>query len=189
MAVCRPTRACPRRAGWPKNGLARNTVLEVYEQLLAEGYLRARRGAGSLSKPACYAPPAPRLSAPWRLSQRGRTLIDCGPTPLALDGAFAPGVPALSAFPRQRWQPRAQSPFRHAPAHWLGYQAPGGLPALREALAAYLGQSRRVRCQPEQLLITGGAQPGIWIGWRGYWPMSAICGVDGRSRLSGRAQL
>jgi len=28
-------------------GLARNTVLEVYEQLLAEGYLRARRGAGS----------------------------------------------------------------------------------------------------------------------------------------------
>lgn len=145
-------------------GLARNTVLEVYEQLLAEGYLRARRGAGSFVEAGLLraASAAPRRAP--ALSQRGQTLIDCGPTPLALDGAFAPGVPALSAFPRQRWQRALNRHLRHAPAHWLGYQAQGGLPALREALAAYLGQSRGVRCQPEQLLITGGAQQALdWL--------------------------
>lgn len=145
--------------------LARNTVLEVYDQLLAEGYLDTRRGAGSFVleslRPHLARQPLP---AQLGLSARGQAVLACGPTPAGLHGAFAPGVPALEAFPRQAWQRALNRHSRQAPDHWLGYQAQGGLPALREALAAYLGQSRGVRCSADQVLITGGAQQALdWL--------------------------
>ena len=145
--------------------LARNTVLEVYDQLLAEGYLDTRRGAGSFVleslRPSLVHQPLP---ARLGLSARGQAVLGCGPTPAGLHGAFAPGVPALDAFPRQAWQRALNRHNRQAPDHWLGYQAQGGLPVLREALAAYLGQSRGVRCSADQVLITGGALQALdWL--------------------------
>ncbi len=47
------------------------------------------------------------------------------------------------------------------PMDWLAYQAQGGVPALREALADYLQLSRSVRCHCEQILIVQGAQQGF----------------------------
>src|SRR5258705_12765615 len=61
--------------------IARNTVVAVFEQLVAEGYLAARVGAGTVvatlrPEALLHAQPAPRRSAgtPPALSRRGAAL-------------------------------------------------------------------------------------------------------------------
>src|SRR4029077_7816005 len=66
-------------------GLARNTVAAAYGQLVAEGWLEGRQGAGTrLALHPAAGPPAP--SAP--------------PPPRAPRFDLRPGVPDLTAFPR-----------------------------------------------------------------------------------------
>jgi GntR family transcriptional regulator/MocR family aminotransferase len=43
----------------------------------------------------------------------------------------------------------------------MGYGDPAGYQPLREAIAAYLGRSRGVRCDTEQVIIVAGSQQGL----------------------------
>jgi len=141
-------------------GIGRNTVLAAYDQLLAEGFLETRHGAGTfvahhaLGQIQLAARPATASS----LSQRGLRLVEQSRGPIGESGAFVPCVPALDQFPREIWQGLLQRHQRQAPSHWFNYQDGGGLPALREALCDYLQLSRSVRCQPEQILIVNGTK-------------------------------
>src|SRR4051812_1058463 len=71
------TRLPPTRDFAQSLGCSRNIVLLAYEQLLLEGYLSTRQGAGTFVSPELPStktrqrvpPPAP---GPLRLSQRGR---------------------------------------------------------------------------------------------------------------------
>ena len=87
-------------------GIARATVVEVYSQLQAEGYLVSRRGAGTWV--AQLPPRAPRAAAIEPLRPR-----------LRFD--FDPGLPDLTAFPRAAWVRALRRGLRHAPAGSLGY--------------------------------------------------------------------
>lgn len=149
-------------------GLGRNTVLEAYEQLQAEGYLHSRHGAGTFvsSLFAQPATPASRRHQPLGLSSRGQTLFANVGLPSGLYGAFAPGVPEIPLFPHTCWQGLLARHQRQASAATLGYTAEGGLPALREVLADYLQLSRGVRCRPEQIVITQGTQQGMELAAR-----------------------
>src|ERR687888_2647864 len=75
-------------------GLARGTVVDAYSQLVAEGYLTARQGAGTVVTPRAPAPPTPAPEPP--VPRRPR--FD-----------FHPGVPDLTSFPAQAWR-RAPRP-------------------------------------------------------------------------------
>ena len=55
---------------------------------------------------------------------------------------FHPGLPDLVDFPREAWLRSMRAALRDSPLDSLGYGDPRGLPALREALAAYLGRVR-----------------------------------------------
>ena len=150
-------------------GLGRNTVLEAYEQLQAEGYLHSRHGAGTFvsSLFASTPPPAtPRREQPLGLSPRGQALFDSVGLPTGLYGAFAPGVPEIPLFPHACWQGLLARHQRQASPAMLGYTADGGLPQLREALAEYVQLSRGVHCRPEQILITQGTQQGMELAAR-----------------------
>ena len=63
-------------------GCSRNIVLLAYEQLVLEGYLVSRQGAGTFVSPAwprvgfAGAAPSFRAASPTRLSQRGRLSIE-----------------------------------------------------------------------------------------------------------------
>src|SRR5690348_1856317 len=100
-------------------GVARNTVAEVYSQLVAEGWLTARTGSGTSV--------APRPGRGPAAGQQDR------------EEATAPrydlraGVPDLSAFPRRAWLATARRALAAAPDHVLGYPDPRGLPPLRAA--------------------------------------------------------
>ncbi|PRY64150.1 GntR family transcriptional regulator [Vreelandella songnenensis] len=141
-------------------GISRNTVLAAMDRLLAEGLVVSRRGAG------LYVAKLPLLSLPtaashveaFEYSTRGQALIDRCATLSQHYHAFAPGIPALDLFPHAQWQRLLRRHFHQADTGWLSYQTLGGLPALREALCDYLTLSRAVRCRPEQIVITQGAQ-------------------------------
>ena len=160
--------------------LARNTILEAYEQLLAEGYLVAHHGSGTFVAPnlpdnafravrapeAALAPdgvPAP----PLRLSSFARRVLE-GEVPLQMrredipaEYDFRYGTPSLAEFPMQEWRTLTKRVLDYPPAELLGYGPTEGLPRLREALARYLQRSRGVRCTPDQVIIVNGSQQAL----------------------------
>ncbi|BAK75279.1 transcriptional regulator, GntR family with aminotransferase domain [Pseudogulbenkiania sp. NH8B] len=144
--------------------LGRNTVLAAYDQLQAEGYLESRHGSGTYVSDVFTGRDSPSPAAEARLpglSQRGEQLSRHSNLPQGVLGAFAPGVPALDAFPQQQWQRLLSRHNKQPCLDWLGYCHDGGLPALREVLCDYLRQSRSVLCRPEQIVITQGAQQAL----------------------------
>jgi GntR family transcriptional regulator / MocR family aminotransferase len=140
-------------------GISRGTVVTVFEQLQAEGYLIGRVGAGTrinerlspdvLKKPALY-PRIRKLPAPIRglpTSQPARP--------------FRPYEPALTEFPVEIWARVAGRRLRRASASLLAGGDPRGYAPLREVIAAYLGSSRGVNCSADSVLVVSGVQQGL----------------------------
>ena len=124
--------------------VSRGVVSEAYGQLVAEGYLTSRQGAPVRVALTVRTPP-PRPPA--------RSLLPSFPY------HFHPGLPDLAGFPRDRWLRSLRAAWRRAPLDAVGYPDPRGVPALREALAEYLGRVRGAAAEPEQTLVcTGFAQ-------------------------------
>jgi GntR family transcriptional regulator/MocR family aminotransferase len=135
--------------------IARNTVGEVYSQLVAEGWLTAATGSGTrvASRPA----PAPGDSG------GAVGVLGLGPQPPVPRYDLRPGVPDLSAFPRRAWLATARKVLAAAPDHLLGYPDPRGLPQLRTALAGYLARVRGVSADPGRIVICAGFAHGLAV--------------------------
>jgi len=173
-------------------GVARNTVLQAYEQLRSEGYLLGRRGGGTRAREVIPdalltvphrargrgmgdrgararsrtidSPTAPNQASP-RISQRGRTLVTSGAALIRAPGSHVPfelGVPAHDAFPRRLWGQLAGRRWRRGDMD-LGELDPAGEITLRGAIAEYLGTARGVRCTPEQVIVVNGAQQALHL--------------------------
>ncbi|RKT55047.1 PLP-dependent aminotransferase family protein [Saccharothrix australiensis] len=127
-------------------GLARNTVAAAYDQLVAEGYLTARRGAGTRVAP--LARPRPGATA---------TGAD-GPPPRH---DLRPGSPDGTAFPTAAWLRSARRALTAAPAGAFGYTDPRGRAELRHALADHLGRTRGVQADPARIVVTTGYAQGL----------------------------
>jgi GntR family transcriptional regulator/MocR family aminotransferase len=151
--------------------VSRNTVVNAYEQLLAEGYLEGQVGSGTYVSSAL---PEELLNArtvtrgPTRtggnrphLSERGKMFkafarnIPRAPEKLR---PFQSGIPALDAFPFDIWSKLVTRHWRRPADSLLSYGEPQGHAPLRRAIASYLGLARAVRCTPEQVIIVDGAQ-------------------------------
>lgn len=125
--------------------IARGTVVEAYAQLTAEGYLRAKPGAGT----EVAGQPGERPSA------RPETTTA---TP-SVDFRF--GRPDVSAFPRNLWLRSLRRAVLGAPDSALGLADPRGSPQLRTVLAGYLGRVRGVLTRPQLVLTCGGFTQGL----------------------------
>jgi len=127
-------------------GVTRGVVVAAYDQLLAEGYLLARHGSGTVVNSAPSAPDrTARAAAPA--------------TELTID--FRPSVPDLSLFPRAAWLRATRSALQTLPDADLGYTDPRGLLQLRRAVADYLGRVRGVVADAEQVVICNGFSHGL----------------------------
>jgi GntR family transcriptional regulator/MocR family aminotransferase len=168
------TRLPATRAVASESGISRNTVLNAYGQLLAEGYVEGEVGSGTyvartlpdeLLHARASATRAPQLPQAGRaLSRRGALLATTRvPTPLFPGElkAFRPGVPALDAFPFELWARLVARRWRRPQRALLGYGDPAGYRPLREAIATYLGEARAVRCEPEQVIVVAGSQQAL----------------------------
>ena len=146
-------------------GISRTTAEEAYEQLHAEGFIVRRQGAGSfvarLHRPEGAAaaprrsPPAQTTSPPPHFDMLSRHA--CFPDP-AVPRAFSAGSPAVEAFPIHIWRSLVARSLRRADHATLGTTDPAGLPALREAIAAYLATARGVSCTAGQVIVTSSSQ-------------------------------
>ncbi len=146
--------------------VSRITIQITYDQLIAEGFLTAVTGSGTFVAeiPAEVLPPN---SAPVqvshepgaRLSTRGRSIAQTGAmTRIDKSRPFRPGVPAVDLFPKRAWSKLwSQSLAGLGHAHF-GYGPPAGHPPLRKAIATHLGNARGIKCTPDQVIVTTGAQ-------------------------------
>ncbi|MEM7346388.1 MAG: PLP-dependent aminotransferase family protein [Chloroflexota bacterium] len=155
--------------------VSRNTVLNAFEQLIAEGYLEGKPGAGTfvcqvlpddlfqVDQPVSHAQQTESARS-VKLSQRGKKITKAAidlQGRLAQTQAFRPGMPALDAFPFKVWERLLTQRWRQVEPADLGYSRPIGYPPLREAIATYLKAARGVTCQAEQVIIVAGAQQAI----------------------------
>lgn len=128
-------------------GLSRGLVVEVYEQLLAEGYLCSRRGASTY-----VAHRASPISHPG----------DCkGEAPNVPRFDFRPGRPDHTLFSRRAWLSALRRTLAEAPVAALDYPDAQGLMAARSALAAYLNRSRATAADAGRIVLSTGSAQGI----------------------------
>ena len=159
-------------------GVSRTTVIDAFEQLLAEGYVTGKRGSGTYvaaelperSLRALGAEPGaeaaePLSVPPTRFSAYGerlRQIPQLRPrqrTGLLFD--FAYGAPAMDDFPHETWMRLFQRVVRAVPHEAFLYGEPEGDDRLRAEIAGYLARARAVRCRPEQVLIVNGSQQAL----------------------------
>jgi len=140
-------------------GVARGTVVTVFEQLVLDGYLQSQVGSGTWvnrllpehaprskkvrsSRPA---PPPPLSGLVFRQSARPFRLHE----------------PATAEFPVKLWARVASHRLRGLSHALLLTGDARGYGPLREAIADYLGSVRGVKCAPEQIVVTSGVQQGL----------------------------
>jgi GntR family transcriptional regulator/MocR family aminotransferase len=145
-------------------GIARNTVVDAYGQLIAEGWLAARHGSGTWVAERTAPPPEAPAALP---SSAGRTI--------RYD--LRPGVPDVSVFPRTAWLTAARRALAETPAAVLGYTDPRGLPVLRAALTEYLGRARGVAVTPERIVVCSGYAEALTL-------LSQVLAGRGATRLA-----
>ena len=153
--------------------ISRNTVMNAFEQLLADGFLEGRIGSGTYvteqvpeqfrspesSGSARRAPRNPHLSQiASELVNESRNMV----TPAGL-GAFRVSNPAVDLFPWTVWHRILGDCARRQSREQLSYSGPLGLLSLREAVASYLRASRNVRCEAAQVMIVSGSQQAICL--------------------------
>lgn len=155
-------------------GLSRVTVEAAYTQLETEGYLRRSVGQGTFiaidmetsSKRIKSRMVTDSMAHGGHalLSQRGQRMVNTGGcTEPELPRAFVAGSPDLDAFPTDLWRQLTQRRLRNGARALMFYGDPQGLPALREAIARYLTQSRGVRCTAAQVLILTSSQQALQL--------------------------
>lgn len=143
--------------------VSRNTVLNVWTQLQAEGYLMSDRQGSRVSSLALPAGQADDDTlASWPLAKRIEPFhqnqwIDTSSLPLR------PGIPALNHFPMAAWRRALSQVMSHLPPPLLGYGDPFGEAELRAVLAQQLRITRGVRCDPGQIVITEGVQQALTL--------------------------
>lgn len=142
-------------------GVSRTVTSSAYDDLVAEGYLEGRQGSGTYV--GSDLPPLPRVRRPVP-DVPPRWLREAPPRRLDEPGAsaaitFRVGMPSISSLPLRAWRETWKGVTNRLPPNRYG--APNGEPALREALARYLGRSRGLACTSEDIVMTAGATQAV----------------------------
>ena len=188
--------------------VSRNTVLQVFDTLINEGFLISKVGAGTYVSGEAGERDSRGLSStelegsgeghyPFRsLSRRGRSIVSSvsdafteSPTP------FMPDLPDLREFPIRTWLRLLNETSGRLRGEVLADTSNAGYEPLRRAIAQYLNASRGMSCDFSQVIITTGSQqsldlvsrmlldPGdpVWLEEPGYVGARAAFSANGAS--------
>lgn len=138
--------------------VSRTTVVNAYEQLLAEGYLKSKAGSGyivnklddmdilkrysKLEKRTDYIPAKKKTKG-----KEIKNLIDFSPTKIDLRN-----------FPYASWRSIARKVFSNDRADVFTAGDNQGEYGLRCEIAAYLHTARRVVCTPQNIIVGAGSE-------------------------------
>jgi GntR family transcriptional regulator/MocR family aminotransferase len=177
--------------------MARNTVDAALGQLVADGYVIRRRGAGSFV--AGHLPTRdlyPRVlkrssiskmrNADPVLSLRAQALkLYPGHFRPISTLPFAPSLPPIDLFSRKVWNRLLSREAARKGHDYWEYGASNGLTVLREAIAAHSAAMRATHCSPEQVIVVTSTQQAVelagkvladpgdsaWVEMPGYQPV------------------
>ena len=158
--------------------VSRTTVINAFEQLMAEGYLTGEVGLGThvserlpeeslmarfyrTEQPAKEKELKPARRSPTPLSTFGKSLATIDPAKLFGANELKPfraSVPALDAFPVSLWSRIVRKTWREIDVKSLSYGDAEGFRPLRCAIANYVRGFRGVRCTEDQVMIVNGTQ-------------------------------
>jgi len=158
-------------------GVSRFPVLNAYAQLLAEGYLEGRVGAGTVvsnSLPEQFTssePTGTRFTAnhsrPRPVARRATNLPRRESSPwLRGWGAFGVGQVAFDQFPLHVWSNLVARRCRNMDAKSFHYGDQMGSEVFRETIATYLRTARSLHCEAEQIMVVSGSQQALEISAR-----------------------
>jgi GntR family transcriptional regulator/MocR family aminotransferase len=152
--------------------ISRMPVVLAFEQLVAEGYLESRVGAGTVVSHALRANPAGVRARATTAPRPGPRHLPREPLPataepwLDLWGPFRVAQPALDEFPADVWARLVARRARSQPRRQMMYGDAMGFAPLREALADHLRTVRSVRCTADQIMIVSGSQQALALAAR-----------------------
>jgi GntR family transcriptional regulator/MocR family aminotransferase len=137
-------------------GVSRSVVVQAFEQLAVQGYLTTCAGAVA------------RVSdlGAGQVSRASRPAPAHGPAaPPATRGTIdlRPGSPNLAGLPRTEWGRAVRKALTRLTDAELGYGDSRGLPALREAIADYLGRVRGAIVDPDDVVVVNGFAQGLVV--------------------------
>jgi GntR family transcriptional regulator/MocR family aminotransferase len=158
-------------------GVSRFPVLNAYAQLLAEGYLESRVGAGTVvsrSLPDQFTPSESTAARCTATRSGPRLVAPRFPIPPSREsppwlrgwGAFGVGQVAFDQFPLHVWSKLVARRCRNMDAKSFHYGDPMGSRVLREAVAMYLRTARSLHCGAEQVMIVSGSQQALEMSGR-----------------------
>jgi len=132
-------------------GVSRGTVVDVYEQLLAEGYVESAVGSGTrvAAMPAGGPREAPGVVAAAAPSS-GPAIAD-----------FEYGIPDLGSVPLTAWSWAVSEATRTLPTAELGDEDPAGSRHLREVVTAYHRRVRSGCAVAEDAVVVSGFRQGL----------------------------
>jgi len=153
--------------------VSRFPVLNAYAQLLAEGYLESRVGAGTFVSASL---PEQQMSV--QLSDRS-VAVPSGPRPVSRRSSLYPPIsnlayvrgwgsfgvhqPAFDQFPFAIWSNLVVRHSRNPHVRAIHHIDPRGAERFRGAICDYLRTARGVHCSPDQVLVVSGSQQALDI--------------------------
>lgn len=132
--------------------VSRGTIVDVYEQLLAEGYIESRVGSGTR---VAAMPPG----VPTRETARIGEAAASSPRPTVAD--FEYGIPDLRSVPLTDWSWAVSEATRSLPTTDLGDGDPAGSRHLREVITAYHRRARSGCAVAEDAIVVAGFRQGL----------------------------
>jgi GntR family transcriptional regulator/MocR family aminotransferase len=160
-------------------GVSRNTIVHAFEKLADEGYLRMRSGSGtfvadplpddcvatvqaqrSLAPKAANAPAERHVRhPPVLLKTKALQMARSGRGDHRIDFRYCSAN--WRNFPLREWRQFMVENLSRASANISGYSPPEGLPELRQAIADHVSANRAIAVDPEQVIVTAGAQEAL----------------------------
>jgi GntR family transcriptional regulator / MocR family aminotransferase len=138
-------------------GVSRGTVVDAYEQLLAEGYVESAVGSGTrvaampAGGPARQVPGVAAATSSWSASSSS----------LPAEADFEYGIPDLGSVPLTDWSWAVSEATRTLPTAELGDEDPAGSRHLRDVVTAYHRRVRSGCAVAEDAVVVSGFRQGL----------------------------
>lgn len=137
-------------------GISRNIVVQVYEQLYAEGYFTTEKGSGT------YISEGITTSRVYYQKMHERTPVIERDTDQSKEQFnFITGVPDLKKFPRIAWAKAVKNAYTDSSPEILNYGSQ--CQKFRKSLCHYLHKTKGISCPPEQIFIFPGSSAALSV--------------------------